>query len=302
MKKSIDLEYLKKGDLVSIVSIAKYITKKDCDFALTYIQSKGLNIFPLENTILSREGMFSGTNIKRKELLQSLLDNAKIKAIFFARGGYGSIRILDELNFEKFIKNPKWLIGFSDITVLLSHVSKNYNLPVIHAPMPYNFPMSSKKSLNMLFKLLFGKTYSIKIKSSKHNKQGVVKGKIIGGNLSILCSLLGSKSFPIAKGNILLIEDVGEYLYSIDRMVHSLIRSNVLNNLSGLIVGRFSNTKDNKPRFGQNLYEIILKAFENKNLPICFDFPVGHIRNNMPVFLNKTIMLKIDQYTELRYL
>ena len=147
MRKSNHLEYLKKSDLVAIVSTAKYINKKDCQFAIKYIKKKGLNIVNLDNTILSRKGMFSGSDTERVEMLQSILDSPKVKAIFFARGGYGSIRIIDKLNFNKFIKDPKWLIGFSDITVFLSHVSKVYNLPTLHSPMPYNFPKTSKQSL-----------------------------------------------------------------------------------------------------------------------------------------------------------
>ena len=140
--------------------------------------------------------MFSGSNEERIDMLQSILDSPKVKAIFFARGGYGSIRILDKLNFNLFIKNPKWLIGFSDITVFLCHISKMYNLPTLHSPMPFNFPGTSKNALEELFNLLFGVKNSIKILANKHNRKGVASGKLIGGNLSILCSLLNSESFP----------------------------------------------------------------------------------------------------------
>ena len=301
MRKSIHLEYLKKGDLVAIVSIAKYITKKDCQFAIKYIKKEGLNIVNLDKTILSRKGMFSGSNKERTEMLQSILDSSKIKAIFFARGGYGSIRILDKLNFTKFIKSPKWIIGFSDITVFLSHVSKFYNVPTLHSPMPFNFPVTSKKSLKELFNLLFGIKNSIKISSNQHNREGCAKGRLIGGNLSILCSLLNSESFPKTKGNILLIEDVGEYLYSIDRMIYSLKRSGVFQNISGLIIGKFSKTKDNKPAFGQSITEIIIQSLSEYRFPICFDFPVGHVKNNTPVILFHNVKLKVSSFVELIY-
>tara|TARA_B100000579_G_C22830846_1_gene855860 strand:- start:532 stop:1443 length:912 start_codon:yes stop_codon:yes gene_type:complete len=301
MKKPIHLEYLKKGDLIAVVSIAKYIKKKECQFAIQYIKKKGLKVFDLDKTILSRRGMFSGSDKERVEMLQFILDSPKVKAIFFARGGYGSIRILDKLNFNLFIKNPKWLIGFSDVTVFLSHVSKLYNFSTIHGPMPFNFPNTSRKSLEELFNLLFGITNTIKIKGNKYNREGVSNGKLIGGNLSILCSLLNSNSFPKTKGNILLIEDVGEYLYSIDRMIYSLKRSGVFENISGLIVGKFSKTKDNKPSFGQNIHEIIIQALSEYNFPICFDFPFGHVKNNKPLLLFKNVQLKIRKSVQLIY-
>lgn len=301
MRKSIHLEYLKKGDLVAIVSVAKYIAKKDCQFAIKYIKSCGLNIVNLDSTILSRNGMFSGTDNERIEMLQFILDSPRVKAIFFARGGYGSIRILDKLNFKRFIKNPKWLIGFSDITVFLSHVSKFYNLPTLHSTMPFNYSSNSKKLLKELFNLLFGIKNSIKTLANKYNREGVANGKLVGGNLSILCSLLSSESFPKTKGNILLIEDVNEYLYSIDRMIYSLKRSGVFNNISGLIVGKFSKTKDNTPSFGQNINEIITQSLSEYKFPICFNFPVGHVKNNTPVILFQDVKLKVASAVELIY-
>ena len=200
MRKSIHLEYLKKGDLVAIVSVAKYIAKNDCRLAVKYIKSYGLNIVNLDSTILSRKGMFSGSDNERIEMLQFIFDSPKVKAIFFARGGYGSIRILDNLNFKKFIRNPKWLIGFSDITVFLSHVSKFYNLPTLHSTMPFNYSSNSKKLLKEQFNLLFGIKNSIKTLANKYNRKGVACGKLVGGNLSILCSsLIISKYIPIFK-------------------------------------------------------------------------------------------------------
>ena len=301
MRKSIHLEYLKKGDLVAIVSIAKYITKKDCQLAVKYIKREGLDIVNLNKTILKRRGMFSGSNEERIEMLQSILDSPKVKAIFFARGGYGSIRILDKLNFSLFIKNPKWLIGFSDITVFLSHISKMYNFPTLHAPMPFNFPTTSKNELKKLFRLLFGVKNPIKIIANRHNRKGTATGKLIGGNLSILCSLLNSESFPKTKGAILLIEDISEYLYSIDRMIYSLKRSGVFENISGLIVGKFTNIKDNKPTFGQSMNEIIIQAVSEYKFPICFDFPVGHVKKNKPVIFFQDVKLKVSNFVELIY-
>ena len=210
----------KKDDLVAIVSIAKHVTQDKCQLAAEYINKSGLNLVDLNDTMLTRKGMFSGTDEQRIKLLQSILDNEKVKAIFFARGGYGSIRIIDNLNFDKFLKYPKWLIGFSDITVFLSHISANFNMPSIHSPMPINFQNSSKKSIKKYLIFYLELQISLKLKSSKYNKKGTAKGKLIGGNLSILCSLLNSKSFYKTRGKILFIEDVNEYLYSIDRMMY----------------------------------------------------------------------------------
>ena len=302
MRKSNHLEYLKKGDLVAIVSVAKYISITDCQLAIRLIKRLGLEVFDIRKTILPRIGMFSGSDEERIEMFQSVLDNKNVKAIFFARGGYGSIRIIDKLNFNKFLINPKWLVGFSDITVFLSHISKNFNLPSIHSPMPINYKESSKKSIKEIFNLLFGRKNKVRIKSNKYNIKGKTKGKLVGGNLSILCSILQSDSFPDYKGNILLIEDVGEYLYSIDRMVHSLKRSGVFNNISGLIVGRFTEIKDNKPSFGQNIKEIITHAVKEYKIPVCFDFPLGHVKNNTPVILNEEMILNVSSFVELIYL
>ena len=301
MKKSNHLEYLKKEDLVAIVSIAKHVTQDKCQLAAEYIRKSGLHLVDLNYSMLPRKGMFSGSDEQRTKILQSILDNEKVKAIFFARGGYGSIRIIDNLNFDKFLKYPKWLIGFSDITVFLSHISANFNMPSIHSPMPFNFQNTSKKSIQELFNLLFGVTNFINLKSSKYNKKGTAKGKLIGGNLSILCSLLNSKSFYKTRGKILFIEDVGEYLYSIDRMMQSLRRSGVFNNLSGLIVGKFTNVKDNKPIFGQNIHEIILQVLEDFDFPICFNFPVGHQKKNTPLIINRNIKLEVDNFVKFSY-
>ena len=302
MRKSNHLEYLKKGDLVAIVSVAKYISRTDCQFAIRLIISAGLKVFDTRKTILPRRGMFSGSDEERIEMLQSVLDNKNVKAIFFSRGGYGSIRIIDKLDFNKFSINPKWLVGFSDITIFLSHISRNFNLPSVHSPMPINYKESSKKSIKEIFNLLFGIKNKIRVKSNKYNIKGESKGKLIGGNLSILCSILQSNSCPDYKGNILLIEDVGEYLYSIDRMVYSLKRSGVFSNISGLIVGRFTEIKDNKPAFGQNIKEIISHAVRDYKFPVCFDFPLGHVKNNSPVILNEEMTLNVSSFVELIYL
>ena len=296
------IEYLNKGDKVAIISIAKYISIEECNYAYNYITDKGYKVISLNKTILTKRGMFSGTDEERIQILQENLDNPKVKAIFFARGGYGSIRIIDKINFTKFLINPKWLIGFSDITVFLSHISSNYNFNSIHAPMPVNYSSTLESSKMEIFNLLTGFKNPIKIPCNKYNNRGTSKGKLIGGNLSILCSLLNSNSFPKTTGNILIIEDVDEYLYSIERMMYTLKRSGVLKNISGLIIGEFSKTKDNKPKFGKNIYQLINQFLFEYKYPVCYNFPVGHIKNNTPIIINHRVKLFVGKNVELVYL
>ncbi len=301
MKRKINIEYLKKGDLVAIAFVAKYIKLQMCKFSIDRLKTEGFNILKIDQKILKRSGMFSGKEDDRIEHFQSLLDDPNIRAIFFARGGYGTIKIIDKLRFDKFYNHPKWLVGFSDITTIFAHINYYYHTPVIHAPMIYNFPYSSKKSLAMLFKGLKGRPQSIQIKSHYLNKPGLVESEIIGGNLSILCSLLGSRSFPRTEKKILFIEDVDEYIYSIDRMLNSLKRANVFNKLSGLIVGQFNYISDNKPLFGCSLEELIYNHMKDFDFPICFNFPSGHIKNNLPIFFKKQVRLQIGNKVVLEY-
>ena len=296
-----NIEYLKGGDLVAIAFVAKYITLKMCDFAIIQLKLAGFNLFPINKKILKREGMFSGKEEDRVGYFQQLLDHPNIKAIFFARGGYGSIKILDQLNFDKFQENPKWLVGFSDVTTILSHLKSNYNFPVVHGPMIFNFQRSSKKSLAFLFDGLQGNFTKIQFSSHSLNRKGIVEAEIVGGNLSILCSLLGSSSFPNLEGKILFIEDVDEYLYSIDRMLYSLNRARAFHNLSGLIVGKFYNIMDNTPSFGASIEELIFNQVKGFNFPVCFNFPAGHVKNNMPIFFGKKVKLCVDRKVELDY-
>ena len=301
MKKKIKIEYLKKGDLVAIAFVAKHIKLTMCKFSIDRLKLEGFNILEIDKKMLKRSGMFSGKEEDRIEHLQSLLDDSKIRAIFFARGGYGTIRIIDKLRFDEFFKKPKWLIGFSDITTIFSHINYFHYTPVIHAPMIYNFPQSSKKSISMLFNGLKGKLQSIQLKSHYLNRPGFVESEIIGGNLSILCSLLGSKSFPRIEKKILFIEDVDEYMYSIDRMLSSLKRAKVFNELSGLIVGQFNKILDNKPSFDCSLEQLIYNHVKDFDFPICFNFPSGHIKNNLPIFFEKKVKLEIGAKVVLEY-
>jgi len=295
--------FLKKGDCVEIVACAKFVSKNDIDDAIKYIKEKGYRI-SLNSSIFNREHVFAGTVSQRLEVLQLALDNPKTKAIFFARGGYGTIQLLDFINFTQFHKNPKWLIGFSDITILLTHVQIIYGIKSIHAPMLYNFSMVHISVIDSLFGLLEGKYKQINIASYSLNKLGFTQGKVIGGNLSILYSLLGSKSFSIGKNEyILFIEDVDEYLYHVERMIYSLDHAQILKNIKGLIVGQMTNMLDNEIPFGKDVNTIIYDVVKKYDYPICFNFPVGHVRENYPLIIGAKVELLVKKdKSSLRYI
>ena len=283
---------LKRGDAVSIISTARKVIKKDIQKSIDVLTSWGLKVV-LSKNIFNSYYQFSGEDEIRKKSLQEILDCKEIKAIFCARGGYGTIRIIDKLNFTLFIKNPKWVIGFSDITVL--HSSLNIlRYCSIHSFMPINYDQTSKKNLKCLHDILFLGINKIECPPNSFNKTGQVKSEIVGGNLSILYSLLASKSEISTDNKILFIEDLDEYLYHIDRMIISLKRAGKFNNLKALIVGGMTKMHDNKIKFGMSAKEIIKYHTDEFDFPICFDFPVGHIKNNCPLLLGKISKLSVS--------
>jgi muramoyltetrapeptide carboxypeptidase len=227
---------------------------------------------------------------------QQMLNNPKIKAIWCARGGYGTVRIIDKLDFSEFKKHPKWIVGYSDITVLHSHIH-TLGFETLHATMPLDIAKTTEKSLISLKQTLFGDVLCYEIDSSTENKPGIAKSEIVGGNLSILYSLLGSKSSIETNGKILFIEDLDEYLYHIDRMMMNLKRNGYLQNLKGLIVGGMSDMHDNAIPFGKNAKEIILDAVEEFNFPVVFDFPAGHIDDNCALMFGRKVLLEVDKTT-----
>ncbi len=283
---------LKRGDAVSIISTARKVIKKDIQKSIDVLTSWGLKVV-LSKNIFNSYYQFSGEDEIRKKSFQEILDCKEIKAIFCARGGYGTIRIIDKLNFTLFIKNPKWVIGFSDITVL--HSSLNIlRYCSIHSFMPINYDQTSKKNLKCLHDILFLGKNKIECPPNSFNKTGQVKSEIVGGNLSILYSLLASKSEIRTDNKILFIEDLDEYLYHIDRMIISLKRAGKFNNLKALIVGGMTKMHDNKIKFGMSAKEIIKYHTDEFDFPICFDFPVGHINNNCPLLLGKISKLSVS--------
>ena len=262
--------------------------------AIKLLESWGLEVV-LGETVNASFHQFAGDDELRAKDLQRFIDDDSIKAIFAARGGYGTVRIIDKVDFSCFAANPKWLVGFSDITMLHTHLFNNYHTQTIHGQMPVNIPDASAVSLQTLRKALFGEPLEYRFESHHLNKSGDVEAVIIGGNLSLLVAVSGSVSDIDYNGKILFIEDVGEYLYSIDRMVRMLDRSGKLKNLKGLIVGGFSEVKDNDIPFGQTVNEIIMEVVGKYDYPVCFDFPAGHIPGNCAVILGSKVSLSVNQ-------
>lgn len=279
--------YLKKGDTIGITCPAGYITLEEIQPAINKIREWGFEI-SIGNTVGKKDFTFGGTDEERAVDFQQMLDDKKIKAILCARGGYGAVRIIDKIDFKKFPVHPKWIIGFSDITVMHSHLNRNYGVASIHSKMCNSFPDNwnlaepvQQATIESIQKCLSGQKMSYSALPNKKNKTGIATGVLVGGNLKTIESLAGSKSDLTTKNKILFVEDTGEYLYSIDRMFWNLKRSGKLAQLKGLIVGGFKIKKDDEgEEFGKTLEEIVLEKVAEYNYPVCFDFPVGHQKNN----------------------
>ncbi len=286
---------LQKGDLIIIVSPARKISLLEIKPFIKVLEKWGLNVL-LGKNILKEDNQYSGTDKQRVEDFQFALDHKKSKAILCARGGYGSVRIIDKLDFTNFIKNPKWVIGYSDITVFHEHINQLYDISTLHATMPIDHKRATPETFESLRKVLFGETYSIESKDveiykSANNK---IKGKIVGGNLSIIYSLLGSKSSINTDNKILFIEDLDEYLYHIDRIMQNLKRNGLLTNLKALLVGGMNDMNDNTIPFGKNAKEIILDICSEYKYPLIFNFPSGHIDDNRSIIFNKECEIKLN--------
>jgi len=286
--------FLNIGDTIGIVSTARKITSLELQPLISLIESWGLT-YVLGATIDTESNQYAGDDETRVLDFQTMLDNPEVKAIWCARGGYGTVRIIDRLDFSTFIKNPKWIIGYSDVTVLHAHID-GFGIETLHANMAIDINTKTEDTRSSIKKVLFGKDYKITLVSeSSLNRSGDGNGQLIGGNLSILYSLIGSSSELITKGKILFIEDLDEMRYHIDRMMQSLKRSGALENIKGLIVGGMNDMKDNTIPFGKTAEEIVFEAVLEYNYPVCFDFPAGHIKDNRALILGREIQLKIEK-------
>jgi muramoyltetrapeptide carboxypeptidase len=279
--------FLKTGDIIGITAPAGYITTEEIQSAVKKMESWGYKIKTGE-TIDKRDFTFGGTDEERAKDFQQMLDDPKIKAIMCARGGYGAVRIIDKLNWEKFKAKPKWIIGFSDATVFHSHLNKNLGIASIHSKMCNSFPddwslaepiqMETIESIQLA---LSGKKMKYTVTPNSQNKLGTADGVLIGGNLKMLETLAGTKSDINTSGKILFVEDTGEYMYSVDRMFWNLKRTGKLSQLKGLIIGGFKiKVDEDSDDFGRTLQEVVLEKVKAYHYPVCFDFPVGHQKNN----------------------
>ena len=286
-------EKLKIGDKIGIISPARKITLNELDPAIKTIESWKLKV-ELGSNLFEVDNQFSGTIEQRSTDLQTMIDDDSIKAILCARGGYGTVQIIDNIDFSKLKNKPKWIVGYSDVTVLHSHLNK-LGIASLHATMPINFKTNAKESLASLKNGLFGNENNILCGPHTFNKFGKVEAEVVGGNLSILYSLLGSNSDVDTDGKILFIEDLDEYLYHIDRMMMNLKRNGKFTKLKGLVVGSMSDMNDNTIPFGKTAEEIILEYIKEFNFPVCFNFPAGHLDDNRTLVFGKECTLEINE-------
>lgn len=288
--------YLQKGDKIAFVAPARKIDSNSIERTIEIFNNNGFEVVCGRNLFHSCN-QFSGTTDERLEDLQYFLNSREVKAIICARGGYGTVQLVDKIDFTEYVKFPKWVVGYSDITVLHSHIHKQFGIETLHATMPVNICSESYDSSNLIT-LIQGLTGALKqytIEGNGRNVLGKCNGELVGGNLSILYSLIGSKSDIDTTGKILFIEDIDEYLYHIDRMMTSLKRSGKLKNIKGLIVGGMTDMKDNEIPFGEDAYEIISRIVEEYNYPVCFNFPAGHGYRNFALILGRKIELNVQQ-------
>lgn len=284
--------YLKKGDKIAIVCPAKQLPKS-IESAITLLEKWGLTVIK-GKTLTAVHHQFAGDDILRTADLQGFLDDPEIKAIIAGRGGYGTIRIIDELDFTKFKSHPKWIVGFSDITILLSHLYAELNTQSIHGQMPYTFDEATPASLESLKTALFGGELSYQYNSTFQNRSGKAEGILIGGNLTLLVAVQGSVSEIDYTDKILFIEDVGEHEYAIDWMMRLLKRNGKLAKLKGLIVGAFNEITPESIPFGASPEEVIWDLVKEYDYPVCFNFPTGHIDDNRAMVLGKNAKLDIS--------
>jgi len=294
--------FLQKGDTIGICAPARKVSKEDIADCIIWLKSKGFKVLESEN-LYSEYNQFSGNDAQRAEDFQAMMDHPEVKAVLSARGGYGCVRFIDQLDFTNFKKSPKWLIGFSDLTVMHSHVHSQLNVATLHAAMAYGLTgeRRQEESAEALITLLMGKPMNYRINADPNNEEftriGKTTGTLIGGNLSLIYSLSGTASDIDTRGKILFIEDLDEYLYHIDRMMMQLKRSGKLSELKGLIVGGMNDMRDNTIPFGKSAVEIIAEAVEEYNYPVCFGFPSGHIPKNLPLILGGEITLEVSAKT-----
>lgn len=284
---------LQPGDTIAIACPARKMTAVELEPAIAIIKSWGYEVM-LGNTVGGEYNQFSGTDEARAADMQQLLDNPNVKAIISARGGYGNVRVVDQLDWTQFKQNPKWLIGYSDSTVMHAQL-QSMGFASLHASMPVNFPKNTPEALESIKDALAGKPLAYYVSAHEYNRQGVAEGELIGGNLSVLYSISGSASDMDTYGKILFLEDLDEYLYHIDRMMMQLERSGKLANLAGLVIGGMSDMRDNAIPFGKDALQIIHERVAKYSYPVCYGFPAGHIDDNRALVMGAPHRLEVGK-------
>jgi len=287
--------YLKPGDTIGLVCPAGFMPPDKWQTCFDQLQEWGFTIKLGKTMNSSSLNYFSGTDEERLIDLQGMLDDRSVNAILCGRGGYGLSRIVDQLNFKQFRKHPKWIIGFSDITVLHAHINRQLKIATLHAPMAgaFNDGGFDLPYVQSLRNALQGKKTDYTIQPHHFNQQGKATGQLVGGNLCMVAHLIGSRSAYKTKGKILFLEDVGEYLYNIDRLFIQLKRAGMLSNLAALVIGGFTDNKDTERPFGKTAYELIREQLRDYSYPICYDFPVSHAVENYALKIGGTYQLNI---------
>ena len=289
--------YLQKGDTIGLVCPAGYMPFEKVKTCVQVLQEWGYNV-KVGNTVGGGSmTYFSGTDEERLRDFQQMLDDQEVNAILCARGGYGTGRIIDQIDFKKFAKQPKWIVGYSDITVLHSHLFSNYYIASLHAPMAGAFNEEGFKNEYVLSlkNALEGKKIKYQVPVHEQNRRGEAVGELVGGNLALLAHMVGTDSDLKTKGKILFLEDVGEQLYNLDRMLIQLKRSGKLSKLAGLIFGGFTETKDTDRPFGKTIYEILGELVAEYDYPVCYDFPVSHTNRNYALKIGVGYKLKVTK-------
>jgi len=293
--------YLKKGDRIAIVSPARSITFDEVHPTIRFFTRNDFEVI-LGSHVFSRRDQFAGTDEQRLRDFQTMLDDQQIRAILCSRGGYGTVRIIDRLDFSSFREHPKWIVGYSDITVLHAHIQRQYGIETLHAAMPVNITDDIPgENLRSMLKALTGRRMTYTFPKDELSREGRTEGVLTGGNLSVLYSLMGSPSESDTAGKILFLEDVDEYLYHIDRMMMNLKRTGKLARLKGLIVGGMTKMNDNAIPFGKTASQIIADAVKEYQYPVCYGFPAGHGERNLALIMGRKVLFSVEEEVSLSF-
>lgn len=278
---------------MAIAAPARMVTPDEMAFGIQWLKENGF-VPVCDERLYNQHYIFSGDDATRAAVFQQYLDNEEIDAIWLARGGYGGIRIIDRLDFTRFMQHPKWIVGFSDSTILHCKMNR-LGVPSLHASMPYYFAKKTPAAKQSLYDALTGKSLHYELPFHPLNRLGEMEGEIVGGNLSVLIGMMGSDTFPETDGKILFIEEVDEYIYHIDRMMHALKRTGKLDHLKGLIVGGLTQIHDNPNPFGMTAEEVIAEAVAEYAYPVCFGFPAGHFDDNRALMFGLSSRLMVEK-------